>query len=41
MKINFTKKEFRTLIDLIFAGQYLINSHRLQDENLEEYNELE
>ena len=40
MKINFTKKQFRTLIDLIYAGELVINGHRLPDDIEEEFFDL-
>ena len=41
MKINFTKKQFRTLIDLIYAGELVINGHRLRDDIDEEFDDLQ
>lgn len=41
MKINFTKKQFRTLIDLIYAGELVINGHRLPDDIEEEFFDLQ
>ena len=40
-KINivFTKKQFRTLLDIVYAGNYLISSTNEKDE--EKYNEIE
>lgn len=40
MKINFTKKQFRVLLDLLFAGEYVINSHRVPDEIIKEYEDI-
>lgn len=41
MKINFTKKQFRTLIDLVYAGELVINGHRLPDDIDEEFQDLQ
>ena len=40
-KINivFTKKQFRTLLDIVYAGNYLVSSTNEKDE--EKYNEIE
>ncbi|OLS01858.1 hypothetical protein [Tissierella creatinophila] len=40
MKINFTKKQFRILLDLLFAGEYVINGHRVPDEIIKEYEDI-
>ncbi len=40
MKINFTKKQYKLLIEMLFAGNWLINSHRLWDERLDNYEQL-
>lgn len=40
MKINFTKKEYRTLVDLIFLGEMVVNGIRVGDDKIEEYDEL-
>lgn len=32
MKINFTKKQFRLLLDIVYAGDMVINDCRLPDE---------
>ncbi|KHE66874.1 hypothetical protein [Halobacillus sp. BBL2006] len=39
MKINFTKKQFRTLIELIYLGEWTANSSREVD-RVEKYEEL-
>lgn len=39
MKINFTKKQFETLIELVYAGHWILNSHR--NVEIEKYNEVE
>lgn len=39
MKINFTKKQYRPLIDLIFLGELMVNGIRTTD-RVEEYDEL-
>lgn len=41
MKIECTKEEFRTLLDLVYAGNILINSTRSQEERIEEYAQME
>ncbi|OPJ57801.1 hypothetical protein [Clostridium oryzae] len=41
MKINFTKKQYRKLLDLIYAGEMVVNSVRDSEEKLTEYEELE
>ncbi|NLN14018.1 MAG: hypothetical protein GX185_00265 [Tissierellia bacterium] len=40
MKINFTKKQFRKLLDLVFLGELVINGHRPPDEAIGEYEDL-
>ncbi|MDO7787017.1 hypothetical protein [Desulforamulus aquiferis] len=40
MKINFTKKQFRTLLDLVYAGNMVINSTKYDNES-EEHEELQ
>lgn len=40
MKINITKKQYRALVDLIFAGNIMINGIRTHDEFIGEYEEL-
>lgn len=40
MKINFTKKEYRKLIDLIHLGDMVVNGIRTGDDMIEEYQEL-
>lgn len=39
MKINFTNKQYRSLIDLIFLGEMMVNGIRTTD-RVEEYDEL-
>ena len=41
MKINFTKKQFRILLDLIYAGDYMINGIRVGDEIIKEYEDIQ
>ena len=41
MKINITKKQYKLLIEMLFAGNWLINGHRLRDERLDKYEQLE
>lgn len=41
MKINFTKKQFKTLIDLVYTGEMIINGNRIPDKVIEEYDELQ
>ena len=40
MKINFTKKQYRRLIDSVFLGDMVINGIRIQEEQIKEYEEL-
>lgn len=40
MKINFTKKQFRTLLDLVYVADFMVNGIRLPDESIKEYEEL-
>ena len=41
MKINFTKKEYRNLLDLLVIADWVINSHRVGvDNETEKYNVL-
>lgn len=41
MKINFTKKQFRALLDLIYSGNYMINGIRVADETIKEYEDIQ
>ncbi|MBU0721943.1 hypothetical protein KKA93_00595 [Patescibacteria group bacterium] len=41
MKINFTKKQFLSLMKLAYLGNWLANASRLQDEQIKEYEEAE
>ena len=41
MEIKCTKEEFKILMDLVYAGNLLINGMREQDERLAPYQELE
>ncbi len=40
MKINLSKKQYRTLVKLIYLGTWLANAHRT-DDIIEEFEELE
>lgn len=40
MKINFTKKQFKTLLDLAYLGEWTANSIRAHDERFADYEEL-
>ncbi len=41
MKINFTKKQFRILLDLVYAGNWVINATaKTDDERSKDYDEL-
>ncbi len=40
MKINFTKKQYLTLIKLIYLGTWITNAHRTED-IIEEFEDLE
>lgn len=41
MKINITKNQYRLLLDIVHAGNTMINGIRNQDELIKEYEELE
>ena len=41
MKINITKNQYKLLIEMLFAGNWLINGHRLPDKRLDNYEQLE
>ena len=41
MKIECTKEEFKTLMDLVYAGSLLINGMRSQEERIACYSEME
>lgn len=41
MKINFTKKQFRLLLDIVYLGEMVINGWKLPDERLEKYSEIQ
>lgn len=41
MKIECTKEEFKTLMDLVYAGNLLINGTRSQEERIEAYSNME
>ncbi len=41
MKITCTKEEFKSLLDLVYAGNVLINSMRSQEERIQEYSQME
>ena len=41
MDLSLSQKEFRMLLDLVYIGNWVINSHRIGEEIIEEYNELE
>lgn len=40
MKINITKKQYLSLIELIFLGDFMVNGIRVGDEQVKEYDEL-
>lgn len=40
MKINFTKKQYESLIKLIYLGEWVVNAHRV-DDRVRELEELE
>ncbi|WP_252502052.1 hypothetical protein [Sporosarcina sp. Marseille-Q4943] len=40
MNINFTKKQFKTLLDLAFLGEWTANSARSHDDRFVDYEEL-
>ena len=44
MKINFTKKQFETLLKLAYMGNWVVNSHRLfegENKRMEKYDDIE
>jgi hypothetical protein len=41
MENNFTKKQYLTLMKLVYLGNWLANSHRLSDDQIKEYEEME
>src|SRR3990167_4344335 len=41
MKMNFTKKQYLSLMKLVYLGNWLANASRLQDEQIKEYEEIE
>jgi len=41
MEIILTNEQFRTLVRLLYLGEWVANSFRLQDESLKEYADLE
>lgn len=40
MKINFTKKQYRTLVELLFLGNHVSNGVRESDRIIQEYEDL-
>ena len=40
MKINFTKKQYEQLLDIVYLGDWIANSIRVGDEQLKEYNQI-
>lgn len=41
MKIECTKEEFKILLDLVYAGNVLVNGMRSKEERIQEYSEVE
>lgn len=41
MKIECTKQEFKTLMDLVYAGNLLINGTKSKEERIKEYADME
>lgn len=41
IKINFTKKQFRALLDLVYAGNWVINATKGTDELSKDHDELQ
>ncbi len=41
MNITCTKEEFKSLLDLVYAGNVLINGMRSQEERIQEYSQME
>ncbi len=40
VKINFTKKQYRQLLDLVYLGEWTANSSKVHGERNEEYDEI-
>jgi len=40
MKINFTKKQYKQLLDLVYLGEWTANASRNKDERIQEYEEI-
>jgi len=41
MKIELSKEQYHKLVKLIYAGEWLINSHREKDEVIKEFEDIE
>lgn len=41
MQIDLTNREFRLLLDMVYIGNWVLNSTRLETERFEEYDNLE
>lgn len=41
MKINFTKKQYENLIEMIYIGNWIANAQRLPDEQIKKYEQIE
>ena len=41
MKINFTKIQFRLLLEIVYAGDMVINGCRLPDEDIKKYKDIQ
>ena len=40
MKINFTKREYRLLLDIVYLGQWMLEAHKLGEENEDDEYEM-
>ena len=41
MNIELTEKEFRRLLDLVYVGNWILNSTRQEDDRFEDYDRLQ
>lgn len=39
-KVEFTKDQFKFLLELVYLGEWMTNSHRLEDESIASYDEI-
>jgi hypothetical protein len=41
INIEFTKEQFEALAKLVYTGEWIVNAHRLPDEHIEEFEDVE